>query len=100
MDGEGNPHLTCKDTLLSLEPSMVISGQEAADTTAHLVAPWKKADYSHLPVYGYFETTYHHTFLSKQGRNIGPLIEGKFILSVGGACQSATESHFWLSASP
>lgn len=98
--GEESPYITCQDTLLALTPIMEFAGRGAADTTAHLLGFWKDTTHPRLPMYGYLEARYHHTFLTKHGENAGPVISGKFILSIGGACQQAEVTRFWLPAGP
>jgi hypothetical protein len=96
----GTPYMTCRDTLLALSPEMVFSGQGAVDSTARFVGFWQEASHPRLPHSATLQASYEPHFFTKDSTDVGPIIAGRYILSVGGACQATIEDRFWLRPEP
>jgi hypothetical protein len=99
-NGEESPYITCRDTLLALSPVLRFSGEGAVDTTAQFVGSWQDQSESRLPQFGYFEASYFHTFLTRDSLDAGPLIVGRYHLTISGSCQRTMGKRFWLRQTP
>ena len=89
------PGFVCQGVQHAVVNPMYFDGLVPDDTTAHFLAFWS-GGVNHLwNAFGYFEADYRQTWAARD-TVIGPLIEGRWIMSVYGECMTARESRFWL----